>query len=200
MNFYEKPPVGDNLIKNRISNLVLDAGYGEDVLSTLLKVYDYMRHANRVGLRGGCHSLSSVLYVVFSELGLNPGLYVGECRKSGDKPFDHSWITLHQKIVDIAIYMPLQGAIGGITGPVIFDMDTLTMKKVETEYGINTGLPMSKETIFAIETPFSKYMSNFPYEPDGLWTVVKKVAPVGLNMDIRSLDSKYSSTTRNFVR
>lgn len=200
MNFYDKTPVGDNLIKKRMSTLVLDAGYHENVLNTILAAYDYMRHAKRVGLRGGCHALSSVLYVVFSELGLNTELYVGECQKSGDKPFDHSWITLDQKIVDIAIYMPLQGAIGGISGPVIFDVDTLTMKKVETAYGINTGLAMSKQTIFAMETPFSEYMSKFPYEPGGLWTVVKKVAPLGLSLDIQSLDSKYSSTIRNFVR
>ena len=200
MNLYRKPPIGDNLMKKRISQLVTSANYDENVLNTILATYDYMRCANQTGLSGGCHALSSVLYVAFSELGLHPELFVGECQKPGDKPFDHSWIAIDGKILDIAVYMPLQGMIGSVTGPVIFDIDALTMKTVETAYGINTGLPMSDQTVFAIETPFSEYMSNFPYELGGLWTLVKKVTPAGLNLDIQKLHRKYSTTTRNFLR
>jgi len=200
MNFRKKPPIGDNLMKMRISSLVVNAGYDEEVLNIILNTYDYMRRANRTGLFGGCHALSSVLYVIFSELGLNPKLFIGECQKPGDKPFDHSWITLDQKILDIAIYMPLQGLMGSITGPVIFDVDTLTMKKTETAYGINTGLPMSKETLLAKDTPFSEYMSKFPCEYGGLWTAAKKIAPSVLNTDTQKLYIKYSDTKRNFPR
>lgn len=200
MNLYRKPPIGDNLMKKRISQLVTSENYDENVLNTILTTYDYMRHAYQGGLWGGCHALSSVLYVVFSELGLNPELFVGECQKTGDKPFDHSWITIDEKILDIAIYMPLQGMIGSVTGPVIFDIDALTMKTVETAYGINTGLPMSDQTVFAIETPFSEYMSKFRYELGGLWTLVKKVAPIRLDLDVQDLCQKYSTTTRKFLR
>lgn len=200
MNLYRKAPIGDNLMKKRISQLVMSANYDENVLNTILATYDYMRCANQTGLSGGCHALSSVLYVVFCELGLNPELFVGECQKPGDKPFDHSWVTIDGKILDIAIYMPLQGMVGSTTGPVIFNIDALTMKTVETVYGINTGLPMSNQTIFAIETPFSEYMSMFPYEIGGLWSLVKKVAPTGLNLDVQNLYRKYSTTKRNFLR
>ena len=195
-----KTPMGDNLIKKRINHIVLNTGYDIDVSNIICNLYDYMRHANRQGLRGGCHALSSVFYVAFSELGYSPELFIGECQKSGEKPFDHSWITMNGAILDIAVYMPLVGAIGSVTGPIIFDIDILTMEKTETNYGINTGLPMDNQTLFVINNSFSKYMMNFPFERGGLWTVVKKVLPSSVHVDIQALSKKYSDVSRHFVR
>ena len=56
---------------------------------------------------GACHVSTSVLYVVFSELGYDVKLFVGEIQKLGEKPFDHSWITLDGKIIDIAVIIAL---------------------------------------------------------------------------------------------
>lgn len=196
MSSREKTPIGENLMKKRICALVESSGYGENVQTILLATYDYMRR----GLWGGCHALSAVLFVAFSELGLNSEILVGECQKPGAKPFDHSWIAVDGRIVDLAIYMPLTRIIGSVTGPVVFDTDVVTMNAVETAYGINTGLPMSDPTTFSIEAPLTLYMDKFPFGDGGLWPVVRSVMPSGIDIDIQTLKDKHSSTMRHFVR
>ena len=171
-------------------------GYSEDVGILLANLFAYMM---RKKVCGCCHAFSSVLYVAFSELGYTPSLLIGACQKDGLKPFDHSWITIDNKIIDIAIYYSLTEEINLISGPVIFDRDVVSGKTVSTHYGINTGLPMSLDTLAAINIPFVTYMDNSPFEKDGLWGVLKKVYPNEIIID-ENLKEKYSNVQRTLVR
>ena len=198
MSYLNKTPIGDNLVKKRIKGIV--STYPDcngNVADTICNLYDYMRKINFIG---GCHALSSVLYVALSELGQKPVLYVGECQLPGDQPFDHSWICIDGKIIDLAIYMPLTGHINSVSGPVVFDIDTVTMKHTAVNYGINTGLPLGHDTKIVIETSFSQYMSGYPRERGGLWTVVQKILPPDKVISRELLVEKYKNVDRNFVR
>ena len=177
--------------------MISDNGYNVEVASAITALYDYMiKHS----LFGGCHALSSVLFVALCELGLNPELNVGECQLHSEQPFDHSWICLDGQIIDISIYMPLTQKTNSISGPVILDIDVITHQKTNLQYGINTGLPMSSETQRVIDTPFCDYMNAFPMEYGGLWTVLKSILPSEYCNDIIGIKEKYKNTTRNFVR
>lgn len=198
MNGYNnKPPISNNLVKKRMQSIMLNAGYDNTAASVLVNLFDYMM---KNSFLGGCHVLSSVLYVALCELGLKPKLYIGECIKQGKLPFDHSWISLGGEIIDLAVYMPLDGKINEMSGPVVLGTDVVTMKKTELSYGANTGLPMSAETEMVMNTSFSAYMSGYPRERNGAWTVVKNILSLGGSSDVQELAKKYDDTQRIFVR
>lgn len=90
---YNKFP-SDNEICNRIRNIAHENGLSKDAADVICKVYRYMMDKK---LAGGCHAISSVLYVVLKEVGEKPELCIGECQKRGLPPFDHSWVTLMVK-------------------------------------------------------------------------------------------------------
>jgi len=66
-------------------------------------LYNAYRFIMDMGMAGMCHALSSILYVGISEMGYEPEICIGEV----DDPFqrvtrfDHSWILLNGKIIDI---------------------------------------------------------------------------------------------------
>ena len=188
-------PSNHKIVKN-IKNTCKKESYSDDVGMLLANLFAYMMRKNVCGC---CHAFSSVLYVAFSELGYTPSLFIGECQRDGLEPFDHSWITIDNKIIDIAIYYLLTQEINLISGPVIFDRDVVSGKTVSTHYGINTGLPMSPSTLTVINTPFVTYMDKSPFEKDGLWGVLKKVYPKEIIID-ENLKKKYSNVQRTFVR
>lgn len=186
----------DYEITKNIKKTCEKRGYSEDVGMLLANLFAYMMRKNVCGC---CHAFSSILYVAFSELGYTPSLFIGECQKDGLKPFDHSWITIDNKIIDIAIYYSLTEEINLISGPVIFDRDVVSGKTVSTHYGINTGLPMNRDTLVVMNTPFVTYMDNSPFEKNGFWGVLKKIYPKEIIID-ENLKEKYSNVKRTFVR
>ena len=62
-----------------------------------MKIKDY---------RGFCHASASILCVCLTEIGLSPKLYIGE-ENISNKYFDHSWIGLDNKVIDLAVALPL---------------------------------------------------------------------------------------------
>ena len=188
-------PSNQDIVRN-IKKTCCNKGYGEDVGNLLANMFTYMMKKNVCGC---CHAFSSVLYVAFSELGYSPFIFIGECQKDGMKPFDHSWITIDGKIIDIAVYYSLTEQINLVSGPIIFDKDVVNDINVSTHYGINTGLPMSSDTLKVMNIPFVTYMNNFPYEIDGLWSVLKKIYPKEIEIN-EKFKQKYSEVKRTFVR
>ncbi len=178
--------ISNNKVKENISKIFHSEGYGDDddITCVTKNLFEYMINKQ---LFGACHALSAVLYISFSELGYDPKLCIGEVRKNGLSPFDHSWVTLNEKIFDLAIYMPLTRIINSFGGPVIFNVDAVNMKEYNLEYGINTGLPFSTQTDIVLQSSFIDYMSSYPFENDGLWTVLKKIQPNKMKLSIEKL-------------
>lgn len=186
----------NTIIKKNISLTVDCEGYNSEIADVVKNLFDYM--VNRQ-LFGGCHALTSVMFVALNELGYKPKLLVGECYKNGTKPFDHSWVELDNKIIDLAIYYPLTLAVNSISGPIVFGYDMLTMKTSSLNYGINTGLPFSVQTINAMNRSITEYMNNYPMEKGGLWRVLEMVYPNN-NLNIQSLKNNYLEIYREIVR
>ena len=181
-----------NQLKNNVYHTVKSNGYDEDLADMLLNAYDYMINNN---FRGGCHALSCVLYIAMKEMDLSPSLYIGECDFCGLYPFDHSWITLGGKVIDLAIFMPLTG-IGTCGGPIVFNEDMISLMEAKVNYGIHSDEDFSAETKFAINTPLARYMDDFPYAEGGLWTVLQNDISVYDDLDIDSLRNKYKNEKR----
>ena len=185
--------ISNNLIRKRIQTIAQENGLSEQVQSVLVNLFDYMMKKQMYGC---CHAFSSALYVALCELGESPQLCVGECFNPKEKPFDHSWIILNGKIIDIAIYMPLSQRCNSVTGVVIMNIDTATQTETDTKYGYETGLGFGYETEAVIHTPFVEYMTAYPFEQNGLWTVVKTILPDTVDFDIDNAKVQYADIER----
>lgn len=90
-------------IPDRIKQAVKESGYNEDIGNVLANMYRYME---RKQWWGACHASCAALYVCLSELGYKPKLCIGEVLGQG-LYFDHSWISLEDKMIDLAISMTM---------------------------------------------------------------------------------------------
>ncbi|MDE6388083.1 MAG: hypothetical protein K2L82_09820 [Lachnospiraceae bacterium] len=186
------------MIRNRndeydlIRNIVYAQGYDEQLSFFLCSMYRYMQDAR---WRGGCHAACSIIYVALTELGYHVDLCLGEV-KAGALYFDHSWILLDGKIIDIAVAMIPAGR-GYASAPIILDTDIGTNQRHKLQYGIyRSGL--DEETERVRNMPFVEYMDNYPKVKDGLWGVLKLVFPE--KTDIEELREKYKNTQRNYIQ
>lgn len=185
--------ISNNLVRKRMQMIMKENDLSEQVQSVLLNLFDYMMKKQMYGC---CHAFSSVLYVALCELGESPQLCIGECFNPKEKPFDHSWIILNGRVIDVAIYMPLSQKCNSVTGVVIMDIDISTQMKSDTKYGYKTSLGLGYETKAVIQTPFVEYMNAYPFECNGLWTVVQMILPESINFDINVIKNKYVKTKR----
>lgn len=194
---YNKKPISNNMAKRNIRRIMDGHKMPEDAINAVLLLYDFMIDKNYYG---GCHALSSALYVALTELGLSPELCVGECQVPGMLPFDHSWITITGEVLDIAVYYPLTQQINSVSGPVIFGIDIVTGHKPRTQYGIHTGLPLSNDTKQVLNCNFSDYMNNFPGFSSGLWTLALQMLPKTTSTTIDDLRARYSDVKRCYMK
>lgn len=110
--------------------------------------------------------------------------------------FDHSWISLDDKMIDLAISMTLLGG-APASGVIVFGKDIKTGLPPILDYGV-PGRGIEDQAKFVMELPFNQYMDSFPDEKDGLWGVVREV--LGTDINIPSLREKYKDTKRVLVR
>lgn len=178
--------------KNAIRNIVKKKGYDESIAEVLCNLMQYMKEKRWIG---ACHATSAVMFVALSEMGLSPKVCVGEVKDDVFGFFDHSWIELDNKIIDLACSMTLLGG-RPVNAPVIFDIDSSTGEKYELEYGIYyAGLDENAEYIMT--TGFCDYMDAFPICKNGLWDVVGIVLDKKIN--ISALRLKYQDTQWCYV-
>ncbi len=107
------------------------------------------------------------MYVVLSELGYSPKLCIGDVY-GGDLYFDHSWIEVDGKIIDLAINMTLLGA--AAFGVITFDKDIEIGNKPILNYGV-FGRGIEGETLPVVNLSFVDYMDAYPEEKMdyGMW-------------------------------
>ena len=194
---YNKVPISNNMMQRNIRRVMANNNMSEDCTNAVLRAYDFMIEKT---FFGGCHALSSALYVVLSELGLSPKLCIGECQVQGEPPFDHSWITVNEEIIDVAVYFPLTQKINSMSGPVIFGVDAITNRMPRTQYGIDSGLPLSNDTLRVINSNFVDYMDNFPLVKGGLWSLVMEMLPPTSNVTVNDLKTRYGVVERQYVK
>ena len=76
--------------------------------------------------------------------------------------FDHSWINVDDKIIDLAISMTLLGGTPA-SGAIIFGKDIKTGLSPVLDYGV-PGRGIEDQDKFVMELPFIQYMDSFPDE------------------------------------
>lgn len=187
----------DFSVEQRITEICNSNGLKADASKAIFGLFQYMMKKE---IYGGCHALSSVLYVALNELGYCPKLVIGECQFPSSKPFDHSWIYINDKVIDLAIYMPFTKQVGLYGGPTIMDIDLSSNNVTSIAYGINTGLPLSFETECVLHMPFCEYMSKYPHETGGLWSILKKLVPKKKLSNKAQLVGKYNAVHRTLIR
>lgn len=173
--------------KTAIRNVVKEEGYEDSVADVLCNLMQYMKEQRWIG---ACHATTAIMFVALSEMGFSPRACIGEVTGVGVGVFDHSWIELDDKIIDLACSMTLLGG-RPANAPIILDVDTYTGKKYEMKYGIEyAGLGRNAEYIRNIG--FCEYMDAYPSYKNGLWDVVSIVLKQGVN--IPELRLKYQNT------
>lgn len=172
---------------NSIIQIMTENNYSKEVGLVISRLYNIMLLNE---MRGFCHASASILYVCLCELGLQPKLVIGEANIE-NKYFDHSWISLDGKIIDLAIALPLDYS--DEVGPVILNTDLKINKKTIVEYGNNSGQDFAEDTKKIITTNFTEYMNNAPFK-QGLWSFVKLVLNKDIN--IKEFQQKYNNTIR----
>lgn len=106
-------------------------GYDDRISDVLCNLNRYMQ---RKQWWGACHASCSALYVALSELGYSPKLCIGEMMGQG-LYFDHSWIELNGKIIDMAISMTLLGG-APASEPILFGKNIRNGMEPVIEYGV----------------------------------------------------------------
>lgn len=163
-------------IPDRIKQAVKENGYNEDIGDVLANMYRYME---RKQWWGACHASCAALYVCLSELGYKPKLCIGEVLGQG-LYFDHSWISLDDKMIDLAISMTMLGG-ASASGVIILGKDIKTGLPPILDYGV-PGRGIEDQAKFVMGLPFNQYMDSFPDEKGGLWGVVREVLSTDVNI------------------
>lgn len=178
--------------KTAIRNIVKEKSYDESIADVLCNLIQYMKKQRWIG---ACHATTAVMFVALSEMGFSPKACIGEVKDDVFGVFDHSWIELDNRIVDLACSMTLLNG-QSVNAPVIFDVDSYTGKKYELAYGIYyKGLGRDAEHV--MNTSFCDYMNAYPECKNGLWDVVGIVLDKKSN--ISELRSKYQDTQWCYV-
>lgn len=171
-----------------IEEIVSKNGYKKEMCEILIKMCEYLKHKQ---IYGACHESASVLYVLLSEIGYEPILCVGEV-KAGNYLFDHSWIEIDNKIIDIAISMTLEYRMS-VSEPIILDINSKTNKKTIIKYGMKNP-SFDETTRLLLSLSFNQYMDLYPNRIRGLWDVVEEI--LGKSINIEELKKKYGNTKR----
>lgn len=156
-----------NLICIRNSKDFLE--YDTKIDSIFLDFYNDMLDRNLI--KGGCHFLSSILHILFSEADINNELCLGNVRK-GDQIFSHSWIEVDNRIFDIAISNTNNPALNNL-GVIFNNIDLYTCEKTDIEYGVLSDSELVDQTGKAIEMmTVGKYFMGCPYGKNFVWEYI----------------------------
>lgn len=122
---------------------IKDSECEQQIKNILKGAFDFIVENN---YQGGCHLISAILYVLLSEQGYNPVVKIGEVMIN-DFVFDHSWLELDGKIIDIAIMNTLDEE--KKMPPVIMGKSASTGAGTTYQYGISPNLDITTQLVIA---------------------------------------------------
>lgn len=174
------------------SVILKDSPNKENIKTIFFEVLNYI-HENKWS--GACHPTSSVLFVLFSEIGLSPIICTGNA-KIGTALFDHSWVEIENDIYDVAIYA---GMTTLSSAPVLKSYDVNTKNITKVLYGVDTDIdefhPVTKGVF---ERTVVQYMNDCSSKsPHDLWKLVRTIgSKIGLSLNTDTLKVKYKDVKR----
>lgn len=131
------------------------------------------------------------MHILLTEKGFNSVVRIGVVEIDGMK-FDHSWIDLDGKVIDITIMNTLEDRIK--LPPVIFGESVATGKQVEYRYGVSPNLDITAQ--FVIDMSIGNYLMGGVEH--GTLETMRNIAENGnISFDkIEEIVKKYSSAYR----
>lgn len=168
-------------------NLPAESPADHKLVKTFGAVLDLV-HAHN--WQGACHATSAIFCVLLREQNILATPFLGECRHE-EGFFDHSWVEVDSAIYDIAISNPL---IQSTRCPPVFRGRHLgSSGALQIQYGVISGQGLDPTASLIRETPFSVYMTFFPYHPEALWGMASDTAKgLGIRTTVSKLKSKHS--------
>lgn len=141
--------------------------------------------------QGGCHLISAILYILLTEKGYKPILKLGEVRVN-DIIFDHSWIELDNKVIDVAIMNTLQDDVK--LPPVLLGKSVATGCSVNYQYGVSENIDATAQLV--IKQSIGQYI--MAGSSHGSFKIMELIAgKAGVTIDnVEDVISKYYDSYR----
>ncbi|MGN7209729.1 SEC-C metal-binding domain-containing protein [Bacillus velezensis] len=169
----------------------------KELIETFFAVFN---HAMRKKWTGACHTVSSILYVLLCEQGIDAQLRIGYVRSQKfDATFSHSWITIEDKSYDVGLYRanpisPLH-YYTEVSPPIFKGINLESFTDTDVIFGVPTKSEVEAKdrTLQQImKVSVGEYMRNAPYHKIGIWIEVIEIAErLGLQLDYEVLKTKY---------
>jgi hypothetical protein len=166
------------------------------VTRTARALYDYLEDQ---GLRGACHEVSALGYVLLREQGIAVDLCLGVAHSSISPfeevegmpvqgvDFDHSWLEVGGMPVDVAIARPIPPAVP--LSPVLFGHHLDDARESDVTYGIPGVLDDDAERI--ARSSLAEFMDGFP-RAGGLWdNLIALGRTLGLALEVGTVRQCY---------
>ncbi|WP_442598203.1 hypothetical protein [Neobacillus sp. D3-1R] len=124
---------------------------------------------------GGCHFISTMLYILLVEQGIECDIVVGEVEdyEKGIK-FSHSWVEIEGAIYDPAIMHTLDGAVN----PPVYYGICLTYEALEREYGVSDSRDEldrdAKQVLTKSVTVYLDEIAKHGFSKNYLWDEILK--------------------------
>lgn len=197
---YKKCCINKNLEEKSLCRkraLVIGAHYpfNYKLVNTFFAVFN---HSVKEGWRGACHGVSSIIYILLKEQGINCHLQLGFV-KADSVPFAfcHSWITIEGEIFDIGLYR---------SNPSLFSQNDFLEVSPPIFKGVNLEANQPTQINFDVTTKrtdkvyewlsritIGDYSKGWKLHKDGLWGEIIEISKkIDLEVDIQELHQKYS--------
>ncbi|WP_419880524.1 SEC-C metal-binding domain-containing protein [Peribacillus sp. B-H-3] len=197
---YKKCCINKNLDEKSLWKeraLVLGTPYpfNEKLVNTFLAVFD---HSVKEAWRGACHGVSSILYILLKEQGIDCKLQLGFVKaESVSFPFCHSWLTIDGEIFDVGLYRSNPSNLSPneylkVSAPIFKGVNLETNHPSPIQFGVTT------ERIDRIYEQLSRmtigeYFNGWPLHKDGFWGEIIQIAKkLDLTVNMLELQENYS--------
>ncbi len=180
----------DEGLKKKIYLISNTNNYKDEIPEIFIDFYKDMEKKDFI--KGGCHFLSSVLHVVFSEFDIQNELCIGNV-KFKEHVFSHSWIEIRGKEFDIAI-SDTNNPLVHLDGIVFGGIDTSTMLDASIYYGVNPDKDLKDKTGKRVmDLTLGEYFNMAPVGKNFVWDYVLDFSKnKGKFLNTRRLKEKYS--------
>lgn len=179
---YEK----NGLNMQNINNIVKENQGSDIVKKVFYKMYEIQK---REKWQGACHAISALMYIALKEADIPVHLCLGQVEgplNCGWMSFDHSWIEIDNKVIDIAISNGLNGIVN--SEPILYGKQIYSLKESEFIYGV----PVKNFEHVALKilgTSITQYMNG----GNGLWNILEEMCDYAdISFEKRRMKNFYS--------
>lgn len=141
-------------------------------------------------IKGGCHLISSMLYIIMNEMGYETVLRLGIAEILNTK-FSHSWVEYNNKKFDIAISNTNRETLN-ICGIIFADIDIDTMVDGKVCYYNMSDSSPDKTGEIVMKMTIGKYYEQCPFGRNFCWDyIVRFCGKYKKYLNTRRVKSKY---------